>query len=67
MNIYKISLNNGSLVWTCKATTEEEAWAYLSSVKNLPVNSLKQLFKIKQDDVRTNDNNGLLYDQKSSI
>lgn len=62
MNIYKISLNDGSLVWTCKAETEEEAWVSLSSVKKLPVNSLKQLFKIKQDDVRTNDDDGLLDD-----
>lgn len=62
MNIYKISLSDGSLAWTCKASTEEEAWLSLSSVKNLSVDSLKQLFKIKQDDVRTDNNDEFLND-----
>lgn len=62
MNIYKISLNSGLLIWTCKAMTEEEAWMSLSKVKRLSIDSLKQLFKIKQDDVRTNDDDGLLDD-----
>lgn len=54
MNTYKISSNDGSLSWTCEAMTEEEAWTAVSSVKNLSVDSVKLLFKIKQDDVRTN-------------
>lgn len=60
MNVYKIRLNNGSLQWICKAETEEAAWTSLSAVKNMSIDLLKQLFKIKQDDVRTNNNDELI-------
>lgn len=49
MNTYKIfTINGSSLVWTCKANTEEDAWNSLEKVKKLPVKELKKLFKIEQ-------------------
>jgi hypothetical protein len=57
MNTYKIfTINGSSLVWTCKASNEDEAWASLESVKKLPTKELKKLFKIEKYVNRTSDN-----------
>jgi hypothetical protein len=58
MNTYKIfTVAGSSLVWTCKANSEEEAWETLVGVKKLPVKELKKLFKIEQYVDRTSNNN----------
>lgn len=49
MNTYKIfSINGSSLLWTCEANSEKDAWATLEYVKKLPTKELKKLFKIEQ-------------------
>lgn len=49
MNTYRIfTINGSSLVWTCKANSEKDAWATLEGVKKLPTKELKKLFKIEQ-------------------
>lgn len=49
MNTYKIfTIDGSSLVWTCKANSEEDAWTTLEGVKKLPTKELKKLFKIEQ-------------------
>jgi hypothetical protein len=58
MNNYKIfTIDKSSLVWTCKANTEEEAWQSLETVKKLPLVELKKLFKIEKYVNRTSNNN----------
>jgi hypothetical protein len=57
MNTYRIfTINGSSLVWTCKADTEDDAWATLEGVKKLPSKELKKLFKIEKYVNRTNNN-----------
>lgn len=57
MNTYKIfTISGSSLVWTCKAESEEEAWKTLEGVKKLPVEELKKLFKIENHVNRTSNN-----------
>jgi hypothetical protein len=58
MNTYKIlSVVDNSLVWTCKAETEQAAWKTLEGVKQLPTGELKKLFKIEIYVNRTSNNN----------
>ena len=49
----EFKIKGGDYIWTCKAETEQEAWESIAQVKQLPIEKLKQLFKLLNNDTRT--------------
>jgi hypothetical protein len=63
MYTYRIyTLRGSNLVWTCKASTVDDAWQDLSDWKKLSIIELKKIFKITQYVNRTDDNDGFVND-----
>lgn len=49
----EFKIKGGDYIWKCKAETEEDAWESLAIVKRLPIEKLKKLFKLLNNDTRT--------------
>lgn len=48
-----IFLQNNERAWSCKASSENEAWLFFKQIKKLNTTDLKKLFKIKTKDMIT--------------